>query len=262
MNVKIITTVILFLILSFNIVEAKKNNENIANIIEISNLTDRCYQNISNNDYLEAKKTIEQISSITMLTSFKEFTAIEGLTAFNNLIIDIKRKLAKINPVQEELIFSCTQLKLATDALIHPAQPLWQRYYNIFTKNIEKLELDIKNNDFANFDKDFKTLTNNYELIRPSIIIQKESYLIQQFDSMFKILNKQRERGDKKGLLDLLQQLKYLTAQLFFGNNETTWKQIFGIHSIITTIASIVSLILIILIYVAIKKIHGEKFKL
>ncbi len=215
-------------------------------LVELQELSERLYKSAKIKDYEKAKMTIEEISVLIPSITYEGLTTVEGMEAISSTIIHTKRSLAALEPQYKSVLFYTTQLHLVIDALGHPEQPLWHRYYSLINKDFEKIKSSIKYGE-NEMKEALQSFQLHYMLIKPALLVSKPAFAIEKIDSLITALISQSISQNKEVILDELQ--KSIIELFYEGNQETLggvlkettiWKTSLGMGFIIFLVLSYV----------------------
>ncbi|GBF11715.1 sporulation protein YpjB [Tepidibacillus sp. HK-1] len=254
-GVMVIAIIFFFFQLYIPFVHASETEE--SKLQELQRLSQIFYEKVKIKEYAAAKGELVKLSLLFPTISYKGLTTTEGIEAISAVIIHSKKELAAISPNEKSILYSATQLYLAIDALTHPLQPYWHRYYSVINKDLNTIEQKIKSKDAKQIEVAYTHFQNDYLLIRPAIIVVKPPYVVERTDSLIKALVSQQVDQNKEILLN---QLRTNINQLFYGDGKETWVNYMGENTIWRTSVGMGITIFIALSYVIWRKFKGVRY--
>ena len=222
---------------------------------KITRLSIELLELVKRQQYGEAKQIIEEIAVLFPTIEYEGLTTVEGIEAISSTIIQVKGELAAIKPQYNTAIYHTTQLYLALDALFHPSQPIWNRYYFKINNDIQEIQRTIGAKEQQAFEEALQALQSHYLLIKPSLYVSKPPYILEKIDSLIVGISTQRD-VDKELLVN---QLKAEFELIFHGNEEEAFGNQIGRNTFWTTSFGMATVIFIVLSYVIWRKFKGEQ---
>jgi len=207
---------LLFFSFAFSFVYADQNEEALETLQKLS---EALYHQVKIKEYDKAKSMIEDISVILPSISYEGLTTVEGIEAISSVLIQTKRSLASLEPQYKTTLYYAMQLRLAIDALGHPKQPLWHRYYSAINQDLDEIKRSIKGGE-KEWEQALQTFQYHYMLMKPALLVSKPAYSIEKIDSLITALVNQTIEQNQEVLLI---QLKETFHQLFYDSEQETW---------------------------------------
>lgn len=189
------------------------------NLKTLEDLTKSLHQSVKIQEYEKAKLLIEEIAKHITTVNFDGITSVEGIEALSLAVINTKQNLAAIEPNQEAILNSTTQLYLAVDSLIHKEQPYWHRYYSVLEEDLTNIEIAIKANDLSQIQVSTQNFQLHYNMIKPAIYVSMPAYTIEKIDSLLAALQNSKIENSE----EIIAQLDESIHELFHGNDQQTW---------------------------------------
>ncbi|TCS93372.1 sporulation protein YpjB [Hazenella coriacea] len=173
---------------------------------------------IDKGDYLEAKTQLAILANQFSKSNLSDKNlSIEAIHELSNVILDLEHQLNRITPNEEEIRVSAIRLQVAFDAVSHPHQPLWKRYYDPMKKHIQHIKEAIVQKDLDSVQEAVKQLLDEYHMVRPALVITKSPSTVHKVDSLLTFIEKQT---DLSKLDQGVKQLETLLQPLFFGTEK------------------------------------------
>lgn len=173
--------------------------------------------------WAEARKPLARLAADFSRADFSdERVSIEAIHTLSECLLDLEGKLNQIRPDQELILASAVRLRLAFDALSHPNQPLWLERYPEMMRKIERLERAVKSGSGGEVREAVEELFNEYQLIRPAVVVSKTPQTTAKVDSMIAFIRGQSDGAerDRQGLMDGVKRFKQMMESLFYGSEE------------------------------------------
>lgn len=173
---------------------------------------------IEKGNYLEAKTQLAILADQFSKSNLSDKNlSIEAIRELSTVIIELEQSLNRITPNEEEIRITAIRLQVAFDAVSHPHQPLWKQYYNPIKKHIQHVKEAVEQKDLESAQEAVKQLTDEFQMIRPALVITKSPSTVQKVDSLLKFIEKQ---ADWSKLDQGITQLETLLQPLFFGTEK------------------------------------------
>ena len=93
---------------------------------------------------------------------------------------------------------SAGKLRMATDSLIHVKDALWSQYYKVIREDLRVMG-NIAQQDQAGMRRAYASLSEHYELIRPSVVIQRKPEDVNMMESWISYAGVWCHRGHGTG---------------------------------------------------------------
>jgi sporulation protein YpjB len=224
--------------------------------------TERLYRYVLEGNTEKALQEIKQIETVFESSSFQGLTKVEGVHVLAECIVEVKEATAQAQVHPEQWLNASAKLRLAVDSLSHPRQPLWLQYYKVVREDLNAMQKTSIANNRQALKQAYDSLQGHYELIRPSVVIQREPYEVRTIDSWLSYAGGLSSSGTSEtaDIRSMLEQGEELLNELFGKKKDESafaplsefnlpWKGIIlgGIF------------ILLILTYVGYRKYRGEQ---
>lgn len=178
---------------------------------------------VQNKQYLEAKEDVKQLSdSFTSSNFANEKLKIEAVQVLSSLLVELDRGLNAITPNHYFLVRKSTQLFLAFDAVRSP-EPRWKTYQATLEEDIDAAEGILSTNNQRELKRRIQKIVEDYELVRPAIIVSKPVTAATKMDSLLVFLQDQTEPSK---IREGLKNARELVRIIFLGKDEDVlnWK--------------------------------------
>lgn len=181
-------------------------------------------QEVQREQYLEAKEDIKQLSDNFIASDLaKKQLKIEALQTLSTLLVELDTSLNAISPNKTNLVRKATQLYLAFDAASHRTQPRWKGYRATLEEDIARIEKILPTENRREIKRELDKLIEDYQLIRPAILVTKPVEATTKFDSLFVFL---RDQTEYPAIREGLKEARQLVQIIFLGKDEDvlSWK--------------------------------------
>ncbi|MGF7049917.1 sporulation protein YpjB [Paenibacillus sp. DS2015] len=228
----------------------------------LNTATEKLYRLVLEGNTDQALQELTQIQMVFESSSFQGLTKVEGVHVLAECIVELKEATAQAQVHPEQWLNASAKLRLAVDSLSHPRQPLWLQYYKVVSEDLNAMKKTLIANNRQALKQAYDSLQGHYELIRPSVVIQREPYEVRTIDSWLSYAGGLSSSGSSEAadIRSMLGQGEELLNELFGKKKDQSafaslsefnlpWKGIMlgGIF------------ILFILIYVGYRKYRGEQ---
>lgn len=226
----------------------------------LNQLSDQVYQHTVSEEFTEAKEKLEQIGHWATKVEFSAITSVEGMNAYIDTVVEAKSLFNSARLDVQQAIMATAKLRFATDALSHPNQPLWLNYYSVLKEDLKNLNQARSDNQLKTAQKHAEALHDHYNVIRPAILINRNSEIVEKMDSVMAFISKQveSELTFQSNMDSGLEHLKLVIDELFLPEKNTLGP-IDGVPVPVSLTIGIASVIVTVLSFVAWKKFHAEK---
>ncbi|AJS58063.1 sporulation protein YpjB [Paenibacillus sp. IHBB 10380] len=224
--------------------------------------TERLYRYVLEGNTEKALQEIKQIETVFESSSFQGLTKVEGVHVLAECIVEVKEATAQAQLHPEQWLNASAKLRLAVDSLSHPRQPLWLQYYKVVSEDLNAMQKTLVANNRQALKQAYDSLQGHYELIRPSVVIQREPYEVRTIDSWLSYAGGLSSSGTSEtvDIRSMLEQGEELLNELFGKKkDESAFASLseFNLPWRGTIFGGI--FILVILIYVGYRKYRGEQ---
>lgn len=153
--------------------------------------------------------------------------SIEGMNALTESALAAEYSLNRVRINEQEVITAAARLRLAADALTHPHQPMWLEYYKWFEQGAEELGEALKHNNPAKFKEAISQIDQYYEMIKPSVLINRESEIAVKMDSLLGYLRKvaSQDTYNREQLTGIITEYKSTVDEMFQRTSQDTYTE-------------------------------------
>lgn len=141
------------------------------------------YRLVEEGNLQGAYESLRRVESLFESSSFQGLVSVEGIHVLAETILEMKERsaVAKLEPKQ--WMMSAGKLRLAVDSLTHLEDGIWLQYYKVIREDLQMMGQSAAKNDHAGVKKAYASLQDHYELIRPSLIIQRKPEDVSMIES-------------------------------------------------------------------------------
>lgn len=178
------------------------------------------YKAVQQNDFVRAREHVNHLSELVTQIPFNGITTIEGAEALLASITTTKELLSSVQIEPERLVMAAAQVRLATDALIHPNHPMWYEYYHVMQDDTKQLQKAIESGQ--NLLQAVQNMQAHYAIIRPSVLITHEPQVNEKVESLLSFFM-QHANKPEAGMIGSVQQLSLVWDELFARSNVSAY---------------------------------------
>lgn len=183
-----------------------------------SKTANRVAEQVEKGNLLEARNELAKLARQFSTSNLADKNlSVEGIHALSEVIMDMERNLNRISPDEAKLRVAATRLRIAFDAVSHPHQPLWQQYYSVMKKHLMLIREAIKQQNQASIQEAIGQFYDDYQMIRPALVVSKSPSVVEKVDSLITFIRKQK---DPEQLEAGVIQLERMLQALFFGSEK------------------------------------------
>lgn len=159
-------------------------------ITKLNETADAMYRNVAGGNIFEARKQLAQMEKIIETTGFDGLT-VEGIEALTSSVVDAKRAFNSLTLPHDQAVLAAARIRLATDAVAHPKNPMWLQYYKIVTDDLDRIADSVKRHDANKSKSALQDLKQHISVIRPALLINRAPYQVEMVDSFLIFLQSQ-----------------------------------------------------------------------
>jgi sporulation protein YpjB len=220
---------------------------------QLNAAADDLYTKIMQDDVNGARTKLNELGDRLTQMRFDGMTTVEGVQALADSVVAAKRELNAVAYSKSEGQAAIARIRLATDALTHKNEPMWLQYYKGMKENLSVLQHAVQMAKKEEAQKSLTALSDQYDLIRPSVVISRNASEVEQMESLFRFMKTQlsEPKWDTKNIssgimnmnatLDLIFQKKDTEAFLPIMEEPNPVLWITGIGSIIIAVLTFAS---------------------
>jgi sporulation protein YpjB len=213
---------------------------------------------VEKKNYIEARNELAKLAhNFSTANLANKNLSVAGIKALSDVILNLEGQLNRITPDEKQIYRSAVQLQIAFDAIFHPHQPLWKQYYSTLKKDIKAIQIALgKKKELSVIKEEVKQLYQDYQMVRPALIIVKSPYVIEKVDSLLTFI---RQAMEMEPIASGVQELETMLYPIFFGTEKDVIAVMdpFGSISFYFMVFSIIGFITLVLVYVAWNKYKG-----
>lgn len=223
---------------------------------QVNQIAEEVFFLVQKNEFEASRKQLNQLSSYFLsLETGNYVDRVEQAQILIDAIIQAKESLNAVKLDPDQAHKKVLRMRLALDAVSHKKQPLWLNYYPTIVNTMDELMYAVKEKNRDAFYYHLNSLAEEYEFVRPSLVISHQLGITEKLDSQIKYIMNQRQNvwDNQERALNLLESLDKDWKVAFFQKNEQSSQSfIFLMVGVGTLICSVLS-------YVAWRKYKGEK---
>lgn len=162
-------------------------------LAQMNATADELYKLTTTGRLVEARAALERLGEQVASASYAGVTGVEGVDALTDAVTEAKRRYNAVQIEPEQVVREAARLKLATDALTHPRQPMWLQYYKVLNDDTKKLEDAVLAGNKTDVQARFIQMKDHYDTIRVSVWISRTPQEGEQMDSLLTFFGKYTE---------------------------------------------------------------------
>lgn len=144
---------------------------------------EQLYRHVEEGDVQAVLEDIRRVSGLFEASSFQGLTGVEGIHALAESILEMKEATARATQEPQHWMVSAGKLRMAADSLIHARDALWHQYYKVIREDLRVMGQYAQQHDQAGMRRAYDSLSEHYELIRPSVVIQRKPEDVNMMES-------------------------------------------------------------------------------
>ncbi|WP_040951161.1 sporulation protein YpjB [Gorillibacterium massiliense] len=169
--------------------------EDVEKITALDKTASDLYRLIQSGSMAEAREKAKQLGSMATGTEFRGFTGIEGMKVLSDAILAVNRQLYAVQIFPDRALAAARTVKLITDAMAHPEEPMWRQYIRPALDRISALRLAAEGNKPGEAAAILTDLYNRYDVFRSAVLVKGDPSEVEKIDSLFAFLKKQTGTG-------------------------------------------------------------------
>ncbi|SFJ59015.1 sporulation protein YpjB [Thermoflavimicrobium dichotomicum] len=214
---------------------------------------------IEQREFRLAKEELTQLATQFATADFSNKKLnVAAIRALSEAILDVEHELNRVMLNEAKLKKAAIRLSIAFDAMSHSHQPLWKQYYDSFKNQLQRLKKTLADRNQGKIRQQIEQFAQDYDIIRPALIIAKSEQTVQKLDSLFTALRKTEDQELMKASIEELDRILY---PLFFGTEKDVMAVIapFGSLPFYWILCWISGFIILVLSYVGWRKYQSEE---
>lgn len=144
---------------------------------------EQLYRHVEEGNVQAVLEDIRRVSGLFEASSFQGLTGVEGIHALAESILEMKEATARATQEPQHWMVSAGKLRMAADSLIHDRDALWLQYYKVIREDLRVMGQYAQQQDQAGMRRAYDSLSEHYELIRPSVVIQRKPEDVNMMES-------------------------------------------------------------------------------
>lgn len=165
--------------------------EALKQVEQLNVAADEMYSKLVQGDVTTARTRLSEIGDKLPQIRFNGIATVEGIQALTDSVVEAKRELNAVAYSKLEGQQAAARVRLATDALTHKNEPMWLQYYKGMKESVSSLQHAVQTSKVEEAKKSLAGLSEQYKVIRPSVIISRTPSEVERLDSLFSFMNTQ-----------------------------------------------------------------------
>ncbi|WP_179032752.1 sporulation protein YpjB [Paenibacillus kribbensis] len=141
------------------------------------------YRDVMDGNIEKARADVGEVSRWFSTGQVQASLSVEAIHALSGSILEVQQATQSVQASPDEWVKAAANLRLATDALAHPRQPLWQQYYKILKEDVSGLNTQFAKGNMKGFAAGAAVLEDHYETIRTAALIDGKTSEVVRTDS-------------------------------------------------------------------------------
>lgn len=182
---------------------------------------EQLYRHVEEGNVQAVLEDIRRVSGLFEASSFQGLTGVEGIHALAESILEMKEATARATQEPQHWMLSAGKLRMAADSLIHARDALWHQYYKVIREDLRVMGQYAEQHDQAGMRRAYDSLSEHYELIRPSVVIQRKPEDVNMMESWISYAGGLVASGDAAQVEKVVPQGEEMMNMLF-GKKKTS----------------------------------------
>jgi len=233
-----------------------------ADVAALDRLAEEAEQLTNEGKIAEARIRLNTLGEKMVATTFTGVTGIEGVRALSDAILTAQRAYNQARFSETAALAALGQVRLITDAMLHPDHPLWHQSYKLLKDDAALLEEAAAQGDTAGIKSAYTDWKKRYQAIRPAATVRSAQDKVEKLDSLTAFLGS-RISGGQTGASGFLEAVKQLDTSIdeLFGRREdsTAYLPLAGTERPLLWTFGIGTLLTAVLSFVAWRMYHTDK---
>ncbi|MCS7462496.1 sporulation protein YpjB [Paenibacillus doosanensis] len=205
--------------------EPKPSTEQLQRVELLNRTADDMYKKVMQGDVMGGRDALQQLSDQVTTIRYEGLTTLDGLHALTEAVTQGKRvfNAARFSPDEGQV--AAAQIRLATDALSHPEQPMWLQYYKLLQDDVNGIEQAAKDKEAQQFQKSVFLFERHISIIHPSLLISRDATDVEKLDSLVTFMSGQArtEKEPYQPVGNLLPTVRQMLDKLFLKKDTTAF---------------------------------------
>ncbi|MGQ4678232.1 sporulation protein YpjB [Paenibacillus polymyxa] len=163
--------------------DQSKLEGNSKEIEELDHAAATLYRDVMDGNIEKARADVAEVSRWFSTGQVQATLSVEAIHALSGSILEVQQATQSVQASPDEWVKAAANLRLATDAIAHPRQPLWQQYYKILREDISGLNNQFAKGNMKGFKAGTEVLEDHYETIRTAALIHGRTTEVVRTDS-------------------------------------------------------------------------------
>lgn len=157
---------------------------------ELNRTADELYRLATTEQYEKARESVIRFGEQVAASTFSGITGVEGIDALSDTVVEAKKQFNAVRPDKSGMVKAAAQLKLTSDALTHPKQPMWLQYEKVLAADADGLARAVSTGDQPGAEAAAAKLKEHYSMIRPAVWVSRQPEVGEQMDSLLAFFTK------------------------------------------------------------------------
>ncbi|KJD41673.1 hypothetical protein QD46_00590 [Paenibacillus polymyxa] len=163
--------------------DQSKPEGNSKEIEELDHAAATLYRDVMDGNIEKARADVAEVSRWFSTGQVQATLSVEAIHALSGSILEVQQATQSVQASPDEWVKAAANLRLATDAIAHPRQPLWQQYYKILREDVSGLNSQFAKGNMKGFKAGTEVLEDHYETIRTAALIHGRTTEVVRTDS-------------------------------------------------------------------------------
>ncbi|MEC0181842.1 sporulation protein YpjB [Paenibacillus peoriae] len=141
------------------------------------------YRDVMDGNIEKARADVGEVIRWFSTGQVQAALSVEAIHALSGSILEVQQATQSVQASPDEWVKAAANLRLATDALAHPRQPLWQQYYKILKEDVSGLNTQFAKGNMKGFAAGAAVLEDHYVTIRTAALIHGKTSEVVRTDS-------------------------------------------------------------------------------
>jgi sporulation protein YpjB len=168
--------------------------EETAKIQALDRTAGELYQLTMSGSVAEARERLKLLGEQMTQTEFHGFTGVEGVKALSDAILLANRKYNAVRYSPDEALAAARTIRLITDAMTHPNEPMWHQYIKPVQEDVNRLRKAAEAKNDKEASGILAELRQRYQVFRPAIFVKHPASIVEKLDSLFVFLQRETDR--------------------------------------------------------------------
>lgn len=189
---------------------------------QLDKTAERFVTQVDEGNVSAARATLRSIAEQVTQIPYEGVTTVRGIQALTETVTGAQEVVSAAGFQPQEAVWAAVRLRLATDALSHPHQPMWRQYRTGALGDAEQLEMGARQRSQAKAAAALTKLEGTLRLLQPALRISGKETELAKLNSLIGAIQQQlrSEPVDYKQVIDRSGDLNAELKQLFDGGRD------------------------------------------